>query len=475
MANTDTPIGICIAFGQNAFTTTPTWTRIDDPHVLAFGYNAGTGNTHNVKSWTTDRGRAYELDKTQTGTATIVIEDLTGLFDPTNPSGPFYGKITPMMRARINVQNPVNNGYYDIFTGFVESWNWSMEQNESIMHCTINLVDGFEPLTRGEIQVDSTGYAPYGGGPANTVRPIDRIGTLLDDAGWPTVTENPDHPQWRNLNTGNCYMQQTTYSPQTSFLSAIQDAADAEFPGVANFFMSKAGAATFYGRYPRFQPTNYPNDVAFWQVGDKGGADSQGAARIYDIQWNLDQKNLINACLCYDYGLDPTLLSTSAKGGPSTSAQFFVNLDSVKAYGVRSLSLPDLIIDRQPAGTGISSQPSLTGAQVCVVYAQYYVDNYKLPQLRISNLEFHARGVGDSQQWAFLTGVEIGDILTVFTSNPGGGGFGKQTDNEGLVSQFFVEGIHNVVNPNTQSVPDWVMTLDVSPRAWFPANYAIGG
>lgn len=442
--------GICLALGQAWNTTTPTWTRLDDPSVAVWGYNPVSGNVNCASAWTSDRGRAYELDKTEAGTATVTCQDPHGWLDPTNPNSPFYGKITPTLPAKISVQNPSNNTYYDIFTGFLESWNWTMTTEENLMILTLNFVDGFEPLARCEIQPDSSGTTVFGGDSASNACKT-RIETLLDLANWAVGTA------YRTINTGSVTLQETVYNPETSVLSGIQDVADAEFPGVANFFMSKSGQATFYGRYPRFQPTNYPQDVNFWQAGDASAADTFGAARIADIQWNMDQKNLINACLSYPNGVAQNEIYTQLSTDPT----------SITKYGIRTLSLTDLIVSGQNAGGGISPQPAATALQTCFFYAQYYTMNYSTPQLRISLLEFHSRPSGDSQSWKFLTGVEIGDLVTVFTRNPGGGGFSKETDGQ-LLSQFFVEGIHYQVAGNLHgNIPEMTMTLDVSPRGWF--------
>lgn len=456
--------GICIAFGQNAYTTTPTWTRIDDPAFAGLAHKSSSPYSGRfATSWSTDRGRAYELDKTQAGTATITVYDTTGYFDPTNPASPFYGQITPMLRAKISVQNPADLYYYDIFTGFLESYDWTMDTAEQIATVTMHLVDGFEPLTRAEIPVDATGVKKLTGGTASPSACQTRITALLAAAGWPDDGLPGDQSLWRNINTGNVFLQDTTYNAQTSYLAAIQDVADAEFPGVANFFVSRRGAATFYGRYPRFQPTNFPQDVNFWQAADRPGlSPSNGAPLISDIQWTLDSKNLINSSLCYPFGIAQTSIYT----------QLVTDTVSIGQYGVRDLSLPDLINGGQPSS---ASQPALGANAACQLFGTYYVQNYAQPQLRISKLVFKSRNAGDSQTWQLLTGVEIGDIITVFTTNPGGGGFSKETMGLAL-SQFFVEGIHNdVKGPLHAGVPDWTLSLDVSPRGWFPANYPIGG
>lgn len=462
--------GICVAFGQNAYETSPTWTRIDDPAFGSFSHK-GTSpwSGRYTQGWETHRGRAYELDKTETGTATIRVLDPNGFLDPTNRTSPLYGKITPMLRARINVLNPSSLAYWDIFTGFVDSWKWRMDTAEQLAYCDISLNDGFEILARGELTPDANGLTTFVGDSASTACQT-RLNAILNLANWPDDSPSPPAVrEWRKLNTGNCKLQATVYNAQTSYLAAMQDVADAEFPGVANIFCNKRGAVTFLGKYPRFQPTNYPDDIQFWNASDRPGlAPSGGAALISDIEWDIDSKNLINAALCYPFGIALT----------SLSSQLATDGGSIAKYGLRSRSFPDLINDGQNAGGsgGFPAQPALNANDATKLFSTYYATQYSTPVMRISKLEFKSRNAGDSATWALMTGVEIGDIITVYTTNPGGGGFSKETMGQGVVSQFFVEGIHNMVTgPLHENVPEWTMNLDVSPRAWFPLNYPIGG
>lgn len=423
-----------MAFSNAWDATSPTWSRIDDPLIPALGHTGVTAaaKSHAVYSWESHRGRAYELDKTQAGTATIKLWDTTGLFDPTG-SGPYSAAIGPMKRMAINVQNPHTKTYNDIFVGYVESWEWSIDTAQKLMEVTIGCVDGFEPLTRAETVPDSTGKTVYVGQQVKS-----RIGAALDEANWPLLL--------RNLNTGNVVLLSSVYDPQTQLLSVIQDAADAEFPGVANFFIDMHGNAAFRGRQPRFDPNNYPHQVDFYSVGDANAAQTFGIAPISDITWNLDNKNIYNAVLCYPYGTKQRQIAS----------QLVTDSFSIDTYGPRFYSLPDLII----ASSIINSCDGLTE---CLNYAAYYVNNYKDQSQRISNLVFKTvspdGSIPSNKLWLLLTQVEIGDIIQVFMTNPGGGGFTN--------THFFVEGIHNVVNPLNESYPDWTMTLDVSPRAWF--------
>jgi hypothetical protein len=58
--------------------------------------------------------------------------------------------------------------------------------------------------------------------------------------------------------SGNVELLETTYSPGESALTAIQEAADAEFPTVANFYPDRFGRGVFHGRLAKFDPKAQP-------------------------------------------------------------------------------------------------------------------------------------------------------------------------------------------------------------------------
>lgn len=446
-------VGIRIAFANDTHDTSPFWVRIDDPT-----YPAVASSSNLVSGWETHRGRQYELDKTQAGTATMTIIDQTGRFDPTNTAGPYYGQIKPLKQAKITAQNPVDGSYHDIFTGYVESWDYTITPDENLLYVTANLSDGFELLTRAEVVPDGSGTTTYAGQQVD-----DRIRAALADAGWPSI--------YTNIFTGNVDMQQTIYNPQTSILAVIQDAADAEFPNAANTFMDRWGRVAFRGRWARFNPSAYETrdvnsnpplgakQIIVWNVGDRAAADTFVIAPIADIQWTLDLKNIINACLCMPYNIAQSFISGQLK----------TDSGSISQYGVRALSIPDLLIDSSIAGPGAAppggdgvGKPAADANTECQIIGQYFVDNYAQPVEMISSISFIAQDPKSTlgpPLWKFLTGVEIGDIVVVTQTNPGGGGF--------RATQFFVEGIHNVVSLGSGTYPQWTMNLDLTPRTWY--------
>jgi len=245
--------GVCLAFDDATLEPFPTWTRID-------GY---------VQEWSIDRGRQYELDKTDTGTARLKLIDLDGVFHPLNSSSPYYGKTNPMIQAAIALQNPVTGEWATLFRGFVEAWNYDTDVSENFTTVELTLVDALDVLAAVEVlpTIDiqfghvapaiSEGDVFY---VEDTVQ--NRIYKALDDAGWP-----------RELSTifsGNVRVRDTVYAPRSQILTVIQDAADAEFPGVANLYVSKEGVVTFHGRLARFNPTDAQYGIDSWDLGDQG-------------------------------------------------------------------------------------------------------------------------------------------------------------------------------------------------------------
>ena len=126
----------------------PTWTRIDTL--------AGC----RVTDWTIDRGRPNEFAKTGTGTAVVHIVDRAGLFDPTNTSSPYNGKIVPGKQAGIALVNPTTSTSFPLFRGFVEAWNYKLADTEQWFELELQLVDGFALLSRAELRVGIDGLLP---------------------------------------------------------------------------------------------------------------------------------------------------------------------------------------------------------------------------------------------------------------------------------------------------------------------------
>ena len=157
-----------------------------------------------MRDWTIDRGRPTEFDKTDTGTAVVRLVDREGLFDPTNGTSPYNGKVLPGKQAAIALQNPVSDTWFTMFRGFVESWYYRLDQTRQYMELELQLVDGFAILVprraagRGGRRAAAAGgdrdRANVGYGyTEGTVK--DRIDGILDDVRWPAALDGHVHRQ----------------------------------------------------------------------------------------------------------------------------------------------------------------------------------------------------------------------------------------------------------------------------------------
>ena len=256
------------------------------------------------------------MSRTDTGTATIELVDRTGDFDPTNPDGAFFGRLVsgqpmgPMVQAKIELQHPVTDAWSTLFRGFIASIQWVPYRTEEHANVTLELVDGLALLAACEMAPDgSFGHAVIEGNIVyNEDDELDavktRIGKVLDEVGWPGTL--------RSIFTGNVALQKTVYAPRSTALSVIQDAADAEFPDMANVYISgprgeagdaPPGCLTFHGRYARFHPDVVEYDIRTFQLGD-------------DTAAALDE-DVVRVSPPLVASLDDTLLYTSALATPA--------------------------------------------------------------------------------------------------------------------------------------------------------------
>lgn len=408
----------------------------------------GTTAYQFASGWKIDRGRSYELDKTATGTASIDVVDTEGLLDPTNSTSPLFGTVLPMKQTAIALQNPITNAWSTRFRGYVDQYSYTVDISEKTMTTSISCVDLMELLANTEVIPGGYGTTPPAGSEGNAFyasqRVDDRIRAALSDARIPTSL-------WGRIFTGNVDVQDTVYAPRSQILSVIQDAADAEFPGLANFFIDANGNAVFHGRLARENPTNPQYGIQHWYAGDTAAcvANPSTYAPISSLQFDQDAKKIYNAVLATPQGV----ASTDIAGQEASDAT------SIGEYGTRSISFENLIT------LGHVAPNTDTALVETKKYASYYVDNYAQPQTRISQVTFRAIAPGApyaAQLWDILCGVEISDLMTITTTHPGGGGFSAV--------DHFVEGIHYDVDNLGVIVPNVTLTLDLSPRAYYNVN-----
>jgi hypothetical protein len=133
-----TPI-VEIAFDDGPYTASPTWTPV----------------TQYVRRMSIDRGRSDDWADFN-GTATVVLNNRTRLFDPYYTSGTYYGKLLPRRQIRIRAQT-IEGGVtttHDVFRGFIDGWNpqWTDAGTDSTT--TIQCFDALQLLAGEQLPAD---------------------------------------------------------------------------------------------------------------------------------------------------------------------------------------------------------------------------------------------------------------------------------------------------------------------------------
>lgn len=409
-----------------------------------------------VSSWSIDRGRSYELDQNSPGTAQITLIDTTGELDPTNFSYPFE----PMTPAAIALRNPVLGTDHTIFRGHVQRLSYDLYQNENYATVTVDCVDGLDRLAAMEMYGGQGHASEWGDFPPTgldadiSFYPDDtsnacgtRINKILDQAGWPNGL--------REVFSGNVSLQAGLYSFRTSVMTALQDCADAEFPGVANFYVQKNGKATFHGRLARFHPEDANYHIATWRCGDLSAvaADSTRAL-IFELAYDRDAEKVINSAMATPQNIPDA----------NINGQRVEDAGSIATYGTRAVSFENLLTAGDP-DVGLGYGYTAVADDAAKKFATYYVDNYATPRNRVSTITFKRVGPADpyaANIWRLMCNVDISDIIRLKTTHHGGAG--------GFDEDFYVEGLHYTANPLSDQYVDVQLTLDVSPRAYYNTN-----
>jgi hypothetical protein len=102
-----TPI-VEIAFDDGPYVASPTWTDV----------------TSYVRSTDITRGRSSDDQEFGSANANIVLDNRSGIFNPMNTTGTYYGKLLPRRQIRVRATNAATT--YDVFRGYVQGWPVSL-------------------------------------------------------------------------------------------------------------------------------------------------------------------------------------------------------------------------------------------------------------------------------------------------------------------------------------------------------------
>jgi hypothetical protein len=419
---------VFVALADGPLVAEPTWTRYDMlTDCRCFGFDSFAG-------------RQSELDRTDTGTATVFFHDLSGVLDDDNLVG---------LQILLQLYNPVTATWHIRWRGHIDD----------ITHDAVDLPG----RVLSNVQFQCVGIFDYlggckmlpgvfgdVGGPATDVvfyedgRVDDRVTALLADAGLAATMYV--------VFTGNIDVNETLYDTDDVILTGLRDAADAEFPGVANVYEDRYGRVAFHGRFARFDPegtaasaSNW--DFVRWDAGTREDV-TTGVAQIREFSFNRPRARIINSYIAwpradengvaFDRSLIPTLLKQDAP--------------SIALYGYRGADAPDLIIKD-------NFNNANTGAEECALFGDFYVANYAAVRKAIQTVTIKSVWPDDDRAaatWDFMCRADISDAVQV-------------TVDEALLADeaFFVDGISvecRVLNPDYDLV---TVTPNLTPASYY--------
>lgn len=201
-------VTVRIDFDSVAFISTPTWTDVS-ADVMRVNIN---------------RGRNYEMNRMETGTAQVQLLNTSGEYWP-NTAGTYAGKILPM--KKIQIQSTKNGITYNEFTGYIESWQPDfMQDPDRVPVMNLMCVDAMKYLSR--YYLNNAGYAEELSG--------TRINNVLDDLGWPQSATLKEY-----YNTGQDDTEYLWGIGQTFTVS------DNHTIGSVKLYLKRTGTPNIYG------------------------------------------------------------------------------------------------------------------------------------------------------------------------------------------------------------------------------------
>jgi hypothetical protein len=312
-----------------------------------------------VDGVTTMRGRNAQADVFQTGTLTLRIVDQNGDFNPQNPSGPYFGLLTPLRKVQIT--GTYNGTEYPMFSGFITGYTTTTPKMATdVVYTTITAVDAFRLFQNSQI-TNVTLAAPGD-------LPGERVNAILDEIAWP--------PSMREIQYGDTIFQADPGTPRTA-LQALQTATISEYGAL---YINARGSLELNDRAFCISSQAIP-PVVFNDNGTQ--------ITYFNAVWRLDDTQVYNSA------------SITRIGG---TAQLAHDQDSIDEYFIHSYNQQNLVMDTDAAALN---------------YAQAYIASRKDTQTRCDAIELDL--YTDNYNAGILAALELDffDPVEITTNQPG--------------------------------------------------------
>jgi hypothetical protein len=138
----------------------------DDNPTLEFPPTGYTDVSNRVRAFSTRRGRNNFVDRVETGTAVVALDNRDGYFNFTQPGR--------LLMRKVRLRAFYNNTFFPLLTGHIESFRYSYPGVDADAICEITIADGMKVLAQ---QVFPTDYV------RENETPIVRLASALTEAG----------------------------------------------------------------------------------------------------------------------------------------------------------------------------------------------------------------------------------------------------------------------------------------------------
>jgi len=284
---------VSIAFDDGPYVANPTWTDI-----TAYVYSADVS-----------RGRSDDYSQF-IGTAQVVLNNNSRLFDPFYTSGTYYGKLLP--RRQIKIEGVSNLVTYAVFRGFVDGFPAAWDQAGKFATTTLSCFDGLSLLSAeliGDYVYDYT----------KSLTPI-HYWRCNDGQGSTTITDAVAGLTMSLDTSGSIYYQQGDQLSNSLASPAIQ---------VADFYTTSVNSASptvgdcsMSGWYQQI------NSTTLVLYGFFGINFSTGGANQFVVQYDSSTQKL--QATCFNSTTTSSRLSTSTYGSTG-SPPIFVTVTYTKS------------------------------------------------------------------------------------------------------------------------------------------------
>lgn len=334
-----------------------------------------------VRSFTTSRRFSRDLQVWEAGTATVVLNNRDGRFNPSNLTGPYVtGGVTGIRPWRpIRIRTVYAGQAYEVYRGYATAWHDSYVEpypGGGQVITTVPCVDELGSLARFQgFSVGNVGSGELSG---------SRIHRILDNAG---------HTGKRDIDTGQVTLQATDLSQNC--INDLTITADSEGGAV---YVNRTGTVIFDGRYALIE-----NDRSNTVQATFG--DGTGELGYADIATSYDGDLLVN-------------IAKYAAVGHSVRTS--VDQTSRALYQDKQAARSDLLC---------------TSDVDVQLLADLTISQYSRPELRVTSVQILPRGK-PAALYPQVFGREVRDLIRVKRTPPGGYSIDQRVHIAGISHTF---------------------------------------